>query len=151
MAQSPNQSQGTDTVTVGCKLPHGLILRAFTTRKGSDYYNGAMREVDVAEPVGEPFRINGNAFPEGMSPQGYKISGGFALTPGVPKELFDTWMKQNKDSDVVKNGLIFAHSQESSAFDMAKDRHEKRSGFERLNPEKLPQEFQGKISTAVVS
>jgi len=40
-------------------------------------------------------------------PEHYK-TGGFALTPGVPKEVWDAWYKANENSHIVKEGLIFA-------------------------------------------
>ena len=62
--------------------------------------------------------------------------GGYAITEDVPKEFFEEWMRQNKETAVVQNQLIFAHEQIASVKDMAQDRDELCHGFEPLDPNK---------------
>lgn len=131
-----------ETVTVACKLPNGIKLRIFDmVKKDMPVMGGGMREVpEAVEVQGQSFIINGNTHPQNAAPR-CLIVGGFALTSNVPKELWDRWLEQNKESDIVRNGLIFAHAkdQDASARAQAKERAALRSGLERLDPEHLPQ------------
>lgn len=124
------------TVTVACKLPNGLKLRVFEFVKGSEpVLGGGTREVQVPRQVGEAVEVKGFSIPRGPDFDPEKMppmSGGFALTPGVDADFFEKWMEQNKDSQVVREGLIFAHEKSSSARDEAKEKAELRSGLEPL-------------------
>ena len=128
------------TVTVACKLPNGLILRVFDmVDRDEPVMGGGMRKVKVAQERPAQVTIKGNAHPQNAAPRA-PIIGGFALTQGVDKEFWDLWLAQNKDSDVVRNRLIFAHENTAKTEDAAraKDNAKNRSGFERLNPHALP-------------
>lgn len=103
---------GTDTVTVGCKLPHGLHLDI----------------VQIGEPVARHTVKGANSS---------ALIGGFGITEGVPRAFWDRWMKQSKDLAMVKNGLVFAMESTASARDKAAD-GAAASGFERLDPNKMP-------------
>ena len=72
------------TLTVGCKLPNGLII-----------------EVDGKTAV-----INGT--------NTSKVIGGHGITENVDADLFNAWIERNKERKVVKNELIFAHTQKES-------------------------------------
>ena len=116
---SASQASSTATVTVGCKLPHGLIL-------------------DLAEP-GQPERrvvIAGK--------NRARIIGGYGLTPGVPKDFWDEWLAKHQALSFVKQGLVFAHKTEASAVAEAKEKSELRTGFEEIDRNALP----SKIETA---
>ena len=69
------------TLTVTCGLPSGIVLRTFE-----------MRDVEGA-------------------PRAVSTGDGLALhcgeNPDVDAEMFDRWMDANKDSDIVKSGLLF--------------------------------------------
>ena len=100
----------TNAVTVGCKLPHGLVL----------------------EVGGVEVKINGvNAS---------LIVGGYGLTEGVDAAFFDAWMSANKHAAVVKNELIFAQSKTSEAQAEAKDKAANKSGLEGLGKQDLPKD-----------
>jgi hypothetical protein len=118
------------SVTVGLKLPQGLILRLFKMEDatGPGYVPGERRAVEYGERV----RIRGTAHEEGMRPK-VPIVGGYALTSGVPKDFWDAWLEQNKDSDLIRNKLIFAYSKVDSAKAAAREHKSTRSGLERLD------------------
>lgn len=110
-AQSKNQSNSTATVTIGCKLPHGVHL-------------------DLTEH-GKPhrrYRIRGT--------NASGIIGGFGLTEGVPRDFWIEWLEKHKALDFVKNGLIFAYEEAASARDRAKDSAEIQNGLEPIDPTK---------------
>lgn len=94
------------TVTVGCKLPHGLII----------------------EVEGKRVKLHGA--------NTSRVVGGYGLTPGVDKDFFDAWLKLSATSVVVKRGLIFAQDNPGKAEGQAKEQAEIRSGLEGLDPEK---------------
>lgn len=98
-----------DTVTVGCKLPHGLHL---------DIYNNdgtlAARHTVAGTNASD-------------------VIGGHGVTIGVPKAHFDEWMKRNKDSAAVRNELIFAHVNANDVAAQARSNAKNKSGFEPIN------------------
>ncbi len=110
-AQGKNQSNSTATVTVGCKLPHGLLL-------------------DITQH-GEPqarFRVKGS--------NSAAIIGGFGITPGVPKDLWDRWVAKNAQLEFVRKGLIFAYEKSDATRGQAKDNAELSNGLEPIDPNK---------------
>lgn len=126
------------TVTVACKLPNGLRMRLFRMQKTHEpVLGGGSREVQVAHETGAEFTLNGWSHPQNKASRA-TIEGGYALTPNVPKDFWDAWFAQNKDTDFVKKGLIFAHEKESSTIAEAREKVAVRSGLERLDPNKMP-------------
>lgn len=123
------------TVCVACKIPNGIWARVF--RKETIHepvYGGGVRETTRAVQVGDPVLFKGPAAPFGKMPNA-PIEEGFALTHGVPASFWNQWLEDNKDSDFVKNGLIFAHEEGASISTMARENASRLSGLEPLNPE----------------
>jgi hypothetical protein len=127
------------TVTVYCKLPHGLILRVFDFEERTEYTGsgGGTRTVKVARELPKLAILNGWSHPQNQAP-GCLIVNGFAVTPDVDKDLWDLWLQQNATADVVKNGLIFAHEKAGNGTAESKEKASVRSGLERLDPKALP-------------
>jgi kynureninase len=96
------------TVTVGCKLPNGLIIELGDKRA----------------------ELNGANSSE--------IVGGHGLTENVDKEFFDAWMEKYKDLDFVKAGHLFAHEKEVNVKAQAKEKAKSKTGFEKLSPDDAP-------------
>lgn len=127
-----------ETVTVACKLPNGLALRVFNmVDKDEHVMGGGVKTVKVAQEIADRVILNGWSHPQNHGSV-HQIEGGFALTPGVDKQFWDKWLEQNKESDVVRNGLVFAHANTNSAASASRERKDVRSGMERLDPAKLP-------------
>jgi hypothetical protein len=138
MAPTAPATNSTETVTIACKLPHGLVLRVFDMVEFDEpVLGGGFRKSKISQERPERFVINGFSHPQNRA-AAHPIIEGFALTPGVPKELWEKWLDQNRRSDMVKNGLIFAQPRSESAEAMAKERKATRSGLERLDPNALP-------------
>lgn len=145
-----NRNTGTKaaaTVTVACKYPGGLILRRHVMREKIELVmGGGTRTVQEAVATGEQAVVNGPAREPGKMPlqrgpggapvkdTHVDLASGFALTPGVPKDIWDSWLEANKDSAIVRNGLIFAHGQAASVRAQAKDHEKQRSGLEPIDP-----------------
>lgn len=125
-------------VTVACKIPNGLRLRVFQMIKSQELVmGGGVREMQIANPVGEPILINGPAVPFGAIPN-FLIVGGYALTEGVDKETWDAWLAANKESQMVKNKLVFAYEKDGMAAGAAHEHEEIRTGLEPMVPDTDP-------------
>ncbi|ENR5770034.1 hypothetical protein ACFXTU_002294 [Salmonella enterica] len=97
-----------EMVTVGCKLPNGLVLEVGTKR------------VQVA----------------GWRNNDIKIVGGYGLTP-VEKSFWEAWLAKHGQQPYVKNGVIFAQDKANSAAAQATEQEAVKSGLEPL-PQKDP-------------
>jgi hypothetical protein len=149
MAASAPATNSTETVTVACKLPHGLALRVFDTVDVDEpILGGGVRRSKIAQERPERFVVNGFAHPQNRNPRceifgamqmpNGSLNGGYALTPGVPKDLWEMWLAQNAKSLLVKNGLIFAVPKVEDARVEADKRKTIKSNLERLDPDNLP-------------
>jgi hypothetical protein len=151
MAASPSQATSTETVTVACKLPQGLILRVFTMEEVDvQMLNGPPKKVRQAnQESARRFVVNGFAHAQNRAPN-YEVvgpvitfadgtgEGGYALTEGCPKDLWEAWLDQNKTSMMVRNGLIFALPKRDDARAKGLEQQAIKSGLERLDPNNLP-------------
>jgi len=131
--------QSTGTVTVACKLPMGMLLRTFEMRETTQLSQaGQAMKVPMAFAKQRQHFVFGPSHPQNKAPKS-ELRDAFALTPDVPKDLWDEWLDQNKDSDLVRNGLIFAHGEERSLRAQTADHAKQMSGLERLDPKAMPQ------------
>jgi hypothetical protein len=96
-----------EVVTVGCKLPNGLVL-----------------DVEGSQPI----VLNGA--------NSATVIGGYGLTENVDKAVFDKWLDQHKDQPYVKNDLVFAQAKTNSAESKAKENADVKSGLEGLPQDK---------------
>lgn len=85
------------TVSVGCKLPWGLVLEM--GKVGADDY----RRVTL---VGS----NGMNKGHGDKIAGHIVASGYGITFGVPKDFMDAWMAKHARLDCVRSGLIFVEA-----------------------------------------
>jgi hypothetical protein len=130
------------TVTVACKLPHGLTLRLFKMEPFEEaVVGGGVRQTKKAMQVGEVVKLNGYAAPHGHRPLADVVGGkfvGYALTPDVPREYIEEWLRQNPDLPAVKNGLIFIAPDRKYAADKAEEVRGQKNGLEPLDMRKDP-------------
>ena len=142
---------GTETVTVACKYPAGLLLRVFRTEEVQEpVMGGGWKTVQRAVPNGEPVRVNGPARRlEEVLP--WQVLGGYALTPGIPADFWAEWLRHNAESDIVKNGLIFAAPERDMAEGGARERASVKSGLEPLDPDNLPRVGKMKVERGVAA
>ncbi len=131
---------GGATVTVASKLPMQLILQLHDKcmRMVPVLGGGSREEVFFQKRNGaRTFVVNGCSFPQNKGPLN-QISGGYGITHSIPKVFWDEWLEQNSESDMVKNGMIFAHPEVQSTIDQSLEMQEEKSGIERLDPQNLP-------------
>lgn len=125
-------------ITVCCNVPNGLRLRLFEFVDASEQVlGGGTRTYKIAQPIQRNDRsvevlIKGPSVPHGVRPD-YLIVGGYALTQNVDKDFFDEWMRQNKDTQLVKNRAIFANESPIEAEAQARDNRDAKSGLEPLD------------------
>lgn len=130
--------QTTGVVTVACKMPMGLILRTFEMRETTQLSQaGAAMKVPMAFPEERKHFVRGPSHPQNQAPKA-ELREAFALTPDVPADLWNKWLEQNADSDIVRNGLIFAAGDDKSVKAQANDHRKQMSGLERLDPKAMP-------------
>lgn len=93
------------TVTVGCKLPNGLII----------------------EVGGQSVELNGaNAS---------NIVGGHGITYDVDADFFNAWLEAHQDRDMVKNGFVFAHEEAKNTKAEAREKADNETKLEAINPD----------------
>lgn len=110
----------TSTITVACKLPHGLRLRLYKPA-----------------PAGGAPAIAAEVVLAGSNSS--NAVGGYGINDYVDAELFKTWLAANADYAPVKAGLIFADVKRDRARDRAREQSKIVSGFEGIDPEKPPE------------
>lgn len=139
-SQSKAPSGSGDTVTVGCKLPHGMILQLNQMVDAREpVMGGGMRDTKRAVPHGARYFVRGTAHPQNEAPKAL-IHEGFALTPGIPADIWAEWCKQHADADVLDKDrpLLRAFARQSDTEAWARESRSARTGQERLNPDALP-------------
>lgn len=121
-------------VRVYCKLPGGVRMRLFKMVERSEpVLGGGYRDFKVAEPLDMEVVAYGGATRVGERAS-HVIIGGYGVTPGVDKEFWDAWLEANKNTPMVKNGLIFAAERPELGDGEARDRETIRSGLEPMDP-----------------
>lgn len=105
-----------ESVLVGCKLPHGIVLEL--GKPGEDKYS----RVELA----------------GQNTS--RIPGGYGLTH-VNKAFMAEWMKRKENASLafVKRGYVFYHGEQASVESYFETSAPVRTGLERLDPKaKVP-------------
>lgn len=102
-------------VTVGCKLPHGLVIRLNNT-KTQVTLNGA----NTGTVVG----LDG------------KVQRGTCGFTQVDESFINSWLKAYADTVMVKKGLIFISKNQKEAEAEANDKSSIKTGFEPTDPDK---------------
>ena len=126
-----------ETVTVALKYPVGVYIQAEEMVDQFEQTSSGGRMVKVARRVGPRVLINGNAYlnhvPANTRDQ-LDVNGGYALTHGVPKDVWLKWLAANRNSDLVRNGLIEAFTSHPDAQREAISRADLESGYEPIDP-----------------
>lgn len=131
--QANTVTKSRDVVAVACKLPNGIILRAFVPNQEQELVlGGGSRDVTVYRETEDRFVVGGTAARVGDPPP-ILVEGGYRITT-VPKPLWDAWYEANKNSDLVKNRLIYAAEKEEDARAFSLDNDGTLSGLEALDP-----------------
>jgi len=126
------------TVTVLCRLPHGVRLRLApqgeTERRVQMSANGT--------PDRSPTRIEREVIVNGANkapnyhPKDNVMLGRVGRTT-VDKSFWDAWLAQHKDSDLVKNHCVFAEVSERNVESRVREFETEKTGFEPVDPAEL--------------
>jgi hypothetical protein len=131
---------GTDVVTICCKIPNGLILRAFEQIEEVEAsLTGPRKYIIVKGIVGTEFSCQGPAQINHITSNMFDLMsrsypGGYALTHGCPRDVWESWLHWNKNTPIYTEGLVFAVADPADAAMEAKSRASLRSGLEPLDP-----------------
>lgn len=139
-----------ETITVACKLPHGLELQLQREEKAQEPTLGGSKTVKRYVKAGEIVTIKGWAHPAESAPL-VPIAGGFALTHGIDAEFWALWLEQNADHPAVKGGFIYASGKAADVEAHTRLYESERSGFEPHDPKNPIPEFSRRIETAQVA
>lgn len=121
------------TVTVACKLPHGIMIRDFAKTVSHELVmGGGNRKVETFRPVGKRIRIKGPQVPTPLL-RFVEVVGGYAITDGIDADIFGRWMNWNKDSPAVEGKLIFGSEDRDRVLGMARELASVKSGVEPLD------------------
>jgi len=91
------------TYVIGCKLPNGLSFR-----------HGDQKITLAGANSSE-------------------LINGFGLTKGVSAEAWESFEKAHKEAPFIRNGIVFAVSDEKSAADASLERSRQRTGMEQMS------------------
>lgn len=140
------RATGTDTVTVACNLPNGLDLIVYDIEETETILpNGRSIKENQSTPnlsmgrwVLNGCKLDMAALAAGEIPDYRIIKGatpdcGYALTPGIPRELAEKWLEQNKSSPLVTGRNVYIASNDARAAAEAKEYRDLRSGLQGLN------------------
>jgi len=129
------------TVTVACKMPNGLVLRIYRPiERDQPVMGGGVQKETIHIEYGKRYFIRGVAYPFGEQPRGVITDSGYALTPNIPEDFWDEWLRQHAETELVQNNLIFAHSRQVDVEAIAKEYEKQKSGLEPIDPQNLPRE-----------
>lgn len=125
-APSVPRARKPEYATIGSKLPMHLELQlcTATTARVTGQFGATTETVHVK--TGPVYAVRGTGYPAGTIPKGfprppYINDAGFAVTKNIPFEFAEQWFRQNKDTDMVKNGLIMFEADIDSLADMSSD------------------------------
>ena len=113
------------TVTVMSKLPKGLVLDCLINgAQKSHTIKGCaqLRGIDLSDSVDK-----GNPV--------MPLHGGYAMTPDVPREIWEGWNARMAGSPILEQGLIFAVGDTASASAKAREQAEIKTPFAPLQPD----------------
>jgi len=121
-------------LTVGCKLPNGITIRKYVLKERPEQKPGGGTVMIMApEFTGETITIKGNAVAFGVIPE-HATVGGYALTPNVDADSFEQWLKDNANSDLVRNKIIVSHTKDTAG--LARENKDRRTGLEPRDPDR---------------
>jgi hypothetical protein len=129
------------TVTVGCKLPNGLILESgYTVDNGNVVRTPEYKRLKLNGANQSRFTIvqslDGKSVRELANPKApLHLEPG--ITENVDEAFFDKWVEDHKHSNIVRNKLVWKAKNKSEAKARAIGETQKDIGFEARDQTKL--------------
>lgn len=130
-------------VVVASKLPMNLELQNCAPKEARITGQFGSTVETVMVKTGDVVLIRGTGYPRGQVPKGYPKAphineAGFAVTRNVPYDFWETYVAQNRDADLIRNGLLTAEVDLDSLDDKTADFAGLNSGLEPVNPDGDP-------------
>lgn len=97
-------------IIVGCRLPHGVVLR---------------------HPINQELQVE----IQGLNKS--KIIGATHISTNVDADFWAEWKAANQSSDLLKSNALFEAKSDSDAKAIAKEVNDEKTGFEKM-PQKAP-------------
>lgn len=97
------------SVTIGCKLPHGIVLE---------------------HPMNPMVKVTIQGINKSL------VIGSNFITTEVDADFWDMWISVHSEFPAVKSGAIFVAKNEQDARAMAAERKSEKTGFEGMDPAK---------------
>ncbi len=131
---------GTQTLTVACKIPNGIMFDLYDMIDDFEpLLGGGQRPIKRAEPLGIRVSLRGPARDlQAMRAGEYvenPLAGGYALTVGVPRDQWEKIERDYKDHPALVNKLVFAAKNDMDAISEARDYRSIETGYEAIDPD----------------
>lgn len=141
-ATPSSPTSGTDTLTICCKMPNGLRLVLHREEEYDEpMFGGGNKRVKRYLPIPDTevvLRGPGRAISTMPADQIDQFApGGYGLTPGVPRSWWESWLKWNGDSHIVRNKIVFASPDTPRAAAQAREQREVQSGLQPVDPQNI--------------
>lgn len=117
--------------SVGCKLPQGLIIELDYRVVGGGIVRGANYARITLAGANQHSIIRGTL----RDPSPANLQPG--ITDNVDEEAFDKWLADHKDTNLVKNMLVFKANSHKEAEAIAKEVTTEKTGLEAIDPSKV--------------
>lgn len=122
------------TVFVACKMPRGLYLQTHSFMEMDQrVMAGGIEKRRVAVRNPEKFRIKPAVLQFGLIPN-FPIVNGFSITRDVPSAMWRQWVEENKNLELLQQGLIAGFDTEADAVAYANEFGKLRTGLEPIDP-----------------
>lgn len=133
--EQQNNGKPSDSIIVGCKLPHGLLAELTPTpREAPDgqvrspapmgqriHFKGANSAASTAALGGSLIRVNPRVLNYGRT--------------AVSREFFERWSKQETAKELIAKGFVFAEAREVEFKAHSRDKLAEKTGLEGLSPD----------------
>jgi len=132
----------TETVTIACKLPHGLTIEVGYEVPRDPRGNAQPFIVKTDKYAAVTLNgWNSNLIVQANQSPIAPLHPEPGITNGVPKDLWEAWLAgAGKRHPAVLNGLIYVvRTDAPSAKSQAADVRQRKSGLEPLDPNKMPE------------
>ena len=124
-----------EMVSVGCKLPYGLVLELDVVKE-EPVVPGSDKMVKVFYPSGNKVTIAGSNSDHVDSGNRGRVVAGYGITD-VPAKFWNDWVEQHKSYPLLVNGTLFAHLKQGGADGEAGNRRAIKTGLEQRDPNDL--------------
>lgn len=128
-----------DMVHVICRVPSGVILRLYDPEDilaRRQAHQSGQPVTALLRPIAE-VSLRGAREDARFDIRDNRILGCHGVTR-VPQDFWEAWVLQNKENDLLRQNLIFAETTRRRARDQAGEWSQSPTGFEGLDPDKLP-------------